>query len=124
MILVIFLICFFLFLILNQLFIGYNYNYKEGFDETTTPVTSSSTDTILPYDSTTTDATLPQQNAKNIMILEDRLTKLEKLSPTVTELSNNYTSLNEQVQGLVKQQTDYANQLNGGSDQPITVTGL
>ena len=79
---------------------------------------------ILPYGSNTTDdSTLPQLNKRNIMILDEKMSKLENLSQIVTDLSTNYTKLNEQVQGLVQQQADYANSLNGGSDQPITVTG-
>ena len=121
MILVGFLICFFLFLVLYQFFIKI-YNYKEGIDETTSNSSSSS---IIPYGPTTTDdSMLPQKNKSNIITLDEKISKLETLSQTVSELSTNYTNLNDQVQGLVKQQADYATSLNGGSDQPITVTGI
>ncbi len=119
MILVGLLICFFLFLVLYQIFSQY-YHYQEGMDETIGSNSGSSP--IIPYSSTTTDITLPQQNARNIIILDEKMSKLENLSQTVTELSTNYTKLNEQVQGLVQQQAAYATNMNDGN--PIEITGI
>ena len=91
-----FLICFFLFLVLYQIFIKY-YHYKEGIDETTTLIPSS--------ESTTTN-----------------ITPLDK---QVSDLKNKYTELNDEVQGLKKQMADLVFNVNGGSDQPKTdYTGL
>ena len=70
---------------------------------------------------------LSQQNAGNIQVLKSQVdthtTQLNSLSGTVTDLSKNYTDLYNQVQSLVQQQQQYATQLNGGSDQPVTITG-
>ena len=115
-------ILFFVYLIIYQFF----YKIKEGLD-TTDPdqTTSTTTQTYQDYDLNNPNNALilAQQNAGNIQVLKAQIDKLNSMSQTVTELSNNYTSLYDKVQGLIQQQADYANQLNGGSDEPVTVTG-
>ena len=106
------LIIFFTLLIIYQL-----YSFKEGFYD--------STSQYKPYNLNDPNNALilAQQNAGNIQVLKSQLDKLNGMVQNVTDLSNNYFQLEEQVQSLIKQQADYANQLNGGSDEPVNVSG-
>jgi TolA-binding protein len=97
-----------LIIIINQLF----YN-REGL----------TTGDYKPYDLNNPQNTLilAQQNAGNISVLKQQLDELLGLNKQVKELSNNYTSLQEQVNGLVAAQQQYASQISGG--QPPVITG-
>lgn len=66
---------------------------------------------------------LAEQNAGNIEYLKNKMVDIDNFKQTVVDLSNNYVDLYNQVQGLAQQQAQYGAQLNGGSTEPITVTG-
>jgi hypothetical protein len=66
---------------------------------------------------------LAKQNAANIEFLKNEMSEIKGYNQTVIDLSNNYVDLYNQVQGLSQQQIDFGNQLNGGSDAPIVVSG-
>ena len=66
---------------------------------------------------------LAKQNAANIEFLKNQMSEIKGYNQTVIDLSNNYVDLYNQVQGLSQQQIDFGNQLNGGSDAPIVVSG-
>lgn len=123
MIIIPLLSCFFIFLIIYQL-VRPSWIVQEGFDQSSSS-SSTEPDNYKPYNinDPNTPLILAQQNASNIISLKKQVDELEKMSLTVQDLSNNYVDLYNQVQGLVKQQTDYATQLNGGSEEPIDITG-
>ena len=123
-ILILFFLILILYPILNFKFKEHYGNFQniiEGIDDTTSQ--------YQPYDvnNPNNSLILGQQNAGNIQVLKSQVdthtTQLNSLSGTVTDLSKNYTDLYNQVQSLVQQQQQYATQLNGGSDQPVTITG-
>jgi hypothetical protein len=92
-ILILWLILFFIYLILSQIFVekgGYRYIvlFREGLETTTTPDDSSNTNI--------TDN-----------ILNTRITNIEK---EITDLSGNVVNLQTQVDGLVQAQQQYATQ--------------
>lgn len=110
------LITIFISLIFYQIFFNLNNKLKEGMDDNTT--------TSATYQDYSADPLiLAQQNAGNIEYLKQQVQDLTDLNKTVVDLSNNYVSLYQQVQGLVQQQQEYGTQLNGGSTDPITITG-
>ena len=65
---------------------------------------------------------LAQQNAGNIAFLKDRMDSLQNINQMVQDLSGNVQVLQEQVNGLVTTQQQYATQLTGGNTPP-TITG-
>jgi hypothetical protein len=67
---------------------------------------------------------LSEKNAGNIDYLKDQIDNLNSIKQTVFDLSNNYFQLNDQVQGIAQQQAQYAQSLNGGSSEPISVSGI
>jgi len=91
----------------------------EGLENSTASTTSTkeyqnySDDTLI----------LAKQNAANIEFLKNQMSEIKGYNQTVIDLSNNYVDLYNQVQGLSQQQIDFGNQLNGGSDAPIVVSG-
>jgi len=89
-------------------------NNKEGLENAYQPYDINSSNALI----------LAQQNAGNIEFIKSQIDKLNTFTQTVTDLSNNYVSLNDQVQKLVQQQADYGESLNGGSSQPLSVTGI
>jgi hypothetical protein len=134
-----FLIIFFSFLILYQLFLAYfNGSIIEGMMDvvptispTFTP-TSSPSNQMLPnltinqvyrqYDNKNADNTflLAEQNAGNIEYLKGRIDDVQGMYRQVQDLSGNVQTLQDQVNGLVQAQQDYANQLTGGTAPEIT----
>jgi hypothetical protein len=136
-----FLILFFSFLILYQIFLAY---FKEKVIEgmmdvvptispTFTP-TAAPTNQMLPnltinqvyrqYDKKIADNTfmLAQQNAGNIEYLKQRIDNVQGMYQQFQDLSGNVDTLQSQVNGLIQSQVDYANQITGGSAPEITGT--
>jgi hypothetical protein len=72
-----------------------------------------------PYDSKD-PMILAQQNAGNIAFLKDRMDSIQNMSQTVQDLSGNVQALQEQVNGLVTAQQQYATQMTGGTAPTIT----
>jgi len=109
---VLFLIVFFSFLIMFQ-FLNLTIEGLENTSTTTTEYQNYSDDPLI----------LAKQNAANIECLKNQMSEIKGYTQTVIDLSNNYVDLYNQVQGLSQQQIDFGNQLNGGSDAPIVVSG-
>jgi hypothetical protein len=63
---------------------------------------------------------LAQQNAGNISVLKQRLDEMLGMNKQIQDLSNNYISLQDQVNGLVSAQQQYASQITGGQVPVIT----
>jgi hypothetical protein len=63
---------------------------------------------------------LEQQNAGNIEYLKKRVDIIDIIQQDVTDLSGNVTTLQDQVNGLMQAQEDYANQMTGGKPPEIT----
>jgi methyl-accepting chemotaxis protein len=64
---------------------------------------------------------LAQQNAGNIEVLKGRIDTLDGLKEKVDNNIQNINSLQTQMEGLVQQQADFAQQIAGST--PPTVTG-
>lgn len=64
---------------------------------------------------------LSQQNAGNIEVLKGRIDTLDGLKEKVDNNIQNINSLQTQMEGLVQQQADFAQQIAGST--PPTVTG-
>ena len=64
---------------------------------------------------------LAQKNAGNIASLKEEIDSLSGVKTTVDELKQSMELLNTQVQDLVKQQADFAQQIAG--NKPPEVTG-
>jgi uncharacterized damage-inducible protein DinB len=67
---------------------------------------------------------LAQQNAGNIEYLKERIENIQStsLNKQLQDLSGNVLTLQQQVNGLVSAQKDYANQTTGGTTPNITGT--
>jgi len=134
-----FLIIFFSFLILYQIFLA---NFKdvvvEGMMDVIPTISPSFTPTAAPtnqmlpnltinqvyrqYDKEIANNTfmLAQQNAGNIEYLKQRIDAVQGMYQQVQDLSGNVVALRDQVNGLMQAQQDYANQMTGGTAPEIT----
>ena len=65
---------------------------------------------------------LAQQNAGNIEYIKQRMDAVQGMSQQFQDLSGNVASLQEQVNGLVSAQQQYASQISGGTPPNITGT--
>jgi hypothetical protein len=63
---------------------------------------------------------LAQQNAGNIEYIKQRLDKTQDIYNEVQDLSGNVIALQDQVNGIILAQKDYANQMTGGIEPNIT----
>ena len=102
------LILFFVFLIVYQLFLATK--IMEGLDNQ-----------YQSYDPSNA-LILSQQNAGNISYLNERIDKCQGMYQEVQDLSGTVITLQQQVNGLLQTQQDYANQLTGGTPPQITGT--
>jgi hypothetical protein len=97
------LIIFFTLLLLTQIFLAYNEknNLFEGLE----------TMTYKEYDTNNPNniMILTQQNSGNIEYLKQQIDSLLGLQKQVSDISGNLVSLEEQVQGIVQTQQEYAN---------------
>ena len=136
---IIFLILFFILLITFQIILAYSKSSViEGMMDvvptispTFTP-TSSPSNEMLPnltinqvyrqYDKKIADNTflMSQQNAGNIEYLKGRIDDVQGMYKQVQDLSGSVQALQEQVNGLVTAQQDYATQMTGGVPPDIT----
>ena len=105
------LILFFVFLIIYQLFLASN--IIEGFENEYKNYDMNNPNNAL---------ILSQQNAGNIDYLKERLDKFDGIYQQVQDLSSNVISLQEQVDGIMQAQKDYADQITGGTEPEITGT--
>jgi len=132
-----FLIIFFCFLIMYQIFLAYfKLSIVEGMMDVVPTIspTAAPTNQMLPnltinqvyrqYDKEIANNTfmLAQQNAGNIEYLKQRIDSVQGMNQQVQDLSGNVQTLQTQVTGLLQAQQDYANQMTGGSAPEITGT--
>jgi len=141
-ILLFFLIIFFLLLISYQIIINYfSYPILEGMMDVVPTIspqfipTSSPTNEMLPnltinqvykqYDKKIADNTflMAQQNAGNIEYLKQRLDAVQGIFDEVQDISGNVAALQNQLNGLMIEQQQYASQITGGGTVP-NITGL
>lgn len=130
-----FLIIFFCFLILYQVFLAYfKLSIVEGMMDVVPTIspTAAPTNQMLPnltinqvyrqYDKKIADNTfmLAQQNAGNIEYLKQRIDAVQGMNQQVQDLSGNVQTLQTQVDGLVQAQKDYADQMTGGTAPEIS----
>jgi len=137
-----FLICFFIFLfVLNWSFT--NTKVIEGLDDTTTTTTTTPTPTPTTSSTSSSSTTqfsdytggtscenaviLSQKNAGNILYLNDQVNTLLPLIQKVSDLNKKYDDLNTQLQtntqNQITTQTSAGTALNGGSTEPVNITG-
>ena len=123
------LILFFIILIGYQIILANH--IIEGLDNNTASTTTSSasntttntSNTYTPYDTNNpaNALILSQQNAGNIDYLKQRIDGVQSIFQEVQDLSANVSALQDQVNGIVSAQADYATQMSGGT--PPTITG-
>jgi len=110
---IILLIIFFIFLLSYQVFLNWdNPTTIEGLTTEYSPYDTNNPDNAL---------ILSQKNAGNIASLKEQIDDISNLKPTVDDLKKQIDLLNTQVQDLVKQQANFAQQIAG--DKPPEVTG-
>ena len=66
---------------------------------------------------------LAQQNAGNIEFLKSRVDDISNVKGDVETIKQDLQTMQIQVDGLVQQQADMANELTGGGE-PLSVDGL
>ena len=137
-----FLIVFFGFLILYQIFLA---NYKplilEGMMDVVPTISPTFTPTAAPsnqmlpnltinqvyrqYDKKIADNTflLAQQNAGNIEVLKGRIDEFDGVNKRVDNMQQSIELMQTQIDGLVQQQADYAQEIAGSTPPEITGTG-
>lgn len=65
---------------------------------------------------------LAQQNAGNIEVLKQRMDELNGVKQSITDMQNNINSMQVQVDGLVEQQSAFAQELAGSTPPEVTGT--
>jgi hypothetical protein len=112
------LIFVFLLLISYQLFLGHSSNVL--IEKLTN---NTSTSSYKPYNINDPNNALIlcQQNAGNIDYLKIRVDELGGIKQQVDNMEQNINSMQTQIDGLVQQQADYAQDLIG--NEPVDVTG-
>jgi methyl-accepting chemotaxis protein len=112
------LILFFIILIGYQIILANH--IVEGLENNTTTATNANTYT--PYDTNNPDNALilSQKNAGNIDYLKQRIDNVQDIFQEVQDLSANVSALQDQVNGIVSAQADYATQMTGGTTPVIT----
>jgi len=114
------LILFFLLLIIYQIILAISGNLIEGLENTNTNTNNSS---YKEYDTKGPSGAniLAEQNAGNIAYLKQRLDELMDLKGTVMDVCGNIIQLQQQVNGLVQQQSNAMTQIAG--DKPVSISG-
>lgn len=119
------LILFFIILIGYQIILANH--VIEGLDNanntsSTTNTANSSNASYNPYDTNNPNNALilAQQNAGNIDYLKQRFDSIQGVFQQVQDLSGNVATLQDQVNGLVSAQQQYATQMTGGTAPEIT----
>lgn len=97
---------------------------KEGFEEdnkdTDNKMETSPSATYANYGEDDT-LILSKKNAGNIEYLKERVSDTNKYGSSIDELQNNVKLMQEQIDALVQQQTDFAKDIAGS--EPIDVSG-
>lgn len=126
------LIVFFIALIIYQIILASNDSIVEGFGSPPPPFSvpanssanSNSTSSYQPYDTNNPQncLILAQQNAGNIQVLKQQVDQLTGLNKEVQDISGNVVTLQDQVNGLVQAQQQYATQMTGGKAPEVSGT--
>jgi hypothetical protein len=114
------LILFFILLLIYQIFLAFfAFHCIEGLENST-----DSPNQYQPYDTNNPSNALilAQQNAGNISFLKQQMESLLGLNNEVKDISGNVVTLQDQVNGLVAAQQQYATQLTGGEAPEVTGT--
>jgi hypothetical protein len=112
------LILFFILLLINQIFLAFSGSYCiEGLE-------NYPDNQYKPYDTNNPSNALilAQQNAGNISFLKQQMDSLLGLNKEVKDISGNVVTLQDQVNGLVAAQQQYATQLTGGEAPEVSGT--
>lgn len=83
---------------------------------------ATNANTYTPYDTNNPGNALilSQKNAGNIDYLKQRIDNVQDIFQEVQDLSANVSALQEQVNGIISAQADYATQMTGGTTPVIT----
>jgi hypothetical protein len=86
--------------------------------------TTTSTQEYKPYNlnDPNNSLILAQQNAGNIEVLKGRIDNLDGVKKKVDDMQQSIMSMQTQIDGLVQQQADYAQQMAGSTPPDITGT--
>jgi uncharacterized protein YoxC len=117
------LIIIFIVLICYQIFLAFSKNnLVEGLENADTSKSQGQTE-YKPYNVNDPNNALilAQQNAGNIEVLKGRLDNLEENNKKIPDMQLQINAIQTQVDGLVQQQAEYAQQLAGST--PPTITG-
>lgn len=81
------------------------------------------TDEYQPYNTSDPNncLILAQQNSGNIEVLKGRLDKYDGVDDKLVKMQQDMNSMQTQIDSLVQQQADYAQEIAGS--EPVTVTG-
>lgn len=109
------LITFFILLIGTQIFLAYSSNIIEGIQNN-----NNSDDPEYKNYNENDALILSKQNAANIMFLKSRYDDITGMQNEINDLSNNVSSLQTQVNGLVQSQQDYASNITSNSSELST----
>jgi hypothetical protein len=115
------LIVFFIFLITYQLFLAWNPHIMEGLVNNTNNIKPVNVD-YRPYDLNNPNNALilGQQNAGNIEFLKGRIKEVDDVNSRLDGLEQNVDSMQTQLDALVQQQANFANDINEG--EPIDIS--
>jgi methyl-accepting chemotaxis protein len=64
---------------------------------------------------------LSQQNAGNIEVLKGRINSLDGVKQSIADINQSINSMQTQIDGLVEQQANYAQEIAGST--PVDITG-
>jgi hypothetical protein len=115
------LIIFFVVLILLQILLAnFGISLVEGMENKSGSTSTTSSNTQ--YQSYPEDPLiLAKQNAANIDFLKSRVDETMNLKQAITDISMNMNNMQTQLNTILEQQQEYANNINGG--EPLTVEG-
>jgi hypothetical protein len=109
------LICFFLILILSEIIISCrSNNLIEG-------IRNRKNRRNIKKNTNTNIGILSEKNAGNIEYLKDRMKELDNMDSRINTIQQNVDLMQVQINNLVEQQANYAQELAG--DTPPTITG-
>ena len=63
---------------------------------------------------------LAQQNAGNIKVLREQTDKLNDIPETITQMQQNMSTMQTQIDSITQQQAQYAQEISGGDTPPDT----
>jgi len=93
-------------------------------DSNSTDSNSTDSKQYIPYNTSDPNNCfiLAQQNAGNIEVLKDQIQDIRDVKPQIDKITENINAMQTQMQQLVQQQADYAQELVGSN--PPYITGI